>query len=248
MQFKQLLSSLRKYRTVLGLAIVALSIGCLDGRIALRSSLAQADDTWTDREAAGDDELDIGVSGDDAASESASRHNRVTGAVKVPPGTAEHIYRDLIQTLERAYRKSRYPVVDVYRDWDRVNNAPFHSYSHGRRLLNTYRNATALAYRKFEHAGKLPAGSVIATDSFAVDEGGNVLPGPLFLMEKMPPGFNYVSGDWRFTQINSDSTIAGQTRGTHAAAVAHCVRCHLAAAKTDFLFFPPSGYRTKPDN
>jgi len=60
---------------------------------------------------------------------------------------------------------------------------------------------------RFEAAGRLPVGSVIAKDSFSVTETGGILLGPLFVMEKMPAGFNPASGDWRYTLIQPDGRI-----------------------------------------
>lgn len=191
----------------------------------------------------GEDELNIGVPDASSGDRGPSRHDRVPDAMRIPPGTAEHIYRDLMAKLAAAYEKSGEPIAAIYQKWLRANTAPYHSYSHGRRLLNNYVNETGKAYIEFENAGELPAGSIVAKDSFAVDANGKVLSGPLFLMEKMPKGFNYVSGDWRFTQINADGTLVGQTKGANAAAVDHCVHCHLAAEKTDYLFFIPEEYR-----
>ena len=34
----------------------------------------------------------------------------------------------------------------------------------------------------------MPIGAIIAKDSFAVDQSGAFMPGPLFIMEKMPVG------------------------------------------------------------
>jgi hypothetical protein len=48
-------------------------------------------------------------------------------------------------------------------------------------------------YLNFKDAGKLPTGAGIAKDSFAVAKNRKFIAGPLFLMEKMPPGFNYLA-------------------------------------------------------
>lgn len=208
------------------------------------ASLAYSDTTSTGPDARGDEELEAGgfVPGSGGPSQ---QHDRVPDAVVVPPGTAEHIYRDLIYSLGKEYAKSGDPIAAAYQKWRRANTAPYHSYSHGRRLLNNYVNAVGEDYLKFEQAGTMPVGTVVAKDSFAVDEAGKVLPGPLFLMEKMAPGFNYVSGDWRFSMIRPDGTLVGRTKEENAAAVDYCVRCHLAAQKNDYLFFIPGAYRPR---
>lgn len=69
---------------------------------------------------------------------------------------------------------------------------PYLSATHGNHYIDKYANQTGRAYG----GGKrLPVGSVIAKDSFSVTETGGILLGPLFVMEKMPAGFSYVSGD-----------------------------------------------------
>jgi len=72
-----------------------------------------------------------------------------------------------------------------------------------------------------------------------------VAPGPLFLMEKMPAGFNYVSGDWRYTMIMPDGRIFGVTKGENAERVEYCITCHLAREDNDHLFFVPEAFRVK---
>ena len=70
--------------------------------------------------------------------------------------------------------------------------------------------------------------------------GGDVLTGGLGLMEKMAPGFNPQSRDWRYTMVLSDGTIFGTTKGENAQRVEFCIECHQAAGdENDHLFFIP---------
>ena len=62
-------------------------------------------------------------------------------------------------------------------------------------------------------------------------------------MAKMPQGFNYVSGDWKFTLVKPDGTLFGETRGPGAERVQYCVACHLARERYDHLYFIPRQYR-----
>jgi len=86
-------------------------------------------------------------------------------------------------------------------------------------------------------------GSIIAKDSLAVTDDNKILPGPLFLMEKMPAGFNYVSGDWRYTMVMPDGSMFGTTNGVGSDNVKFCIACHLAVEAQDHLYFPPKQYR-----
>ena len=133
-----------------------------------------------------------------------------------------------------------------YRSWRRYNSAPYLSATHGNLYINNYVNEAGAAYGRFEAAGTLPVGSIVAKDSFVVERDGSVQPGPLFVMEKMAQGFNYVSGDWRYSQIMPDGVVFGETRGEAADRVAFCIGCHLAVERQDHLFFVPVPYRVAP--
>jgi len=171
------------------------------------------------------------------------RHFRVKDAIRLSGGKAERIYLEHKRDMAQRYRLSKLPAAGKYQKWRRYNQVPYPSAAHGNRYLNNYANETAAAYGRFEKAGRLPVGSVIAKDSFAVSRSGVLQPGPLFLMEKMPDGFNYVSGDWRHTMIMPDGSLFGTTKGEGAERVEFCISCHLAVERQDHLFFIPKRYR-----
>lgn len=180
------------------------------------------------------------ISGDPAKPR---RHFRVRNAARLEPDEAERIYQEIGEDLAASYALSGHEAAREYRSWRRYNRAPYPSATHGRRQLSNYANAVAADYGRFERAGRLPAGAVIAKDSFAVTKDGAVRPGPLFLMEKMPKGFNYVSGDWRYTMIMPDGSVYGTTKGTNAERVEYCIACHLARESQDHLYFVPEAFR-----
>ncbi len=168
------------------------------------------------------------------------RHFRVANPKFLGPREAEAIYRRLRGRMKAGYALSGRRVYD---GWRRYNRAPYLSATHGRRYVNNYANPRAAAYGRFEGAGRLPVGAIVAKDSFTVTEDGEISPGPLFLMEKMPKGFNYASGDWRYTAIMPDGSVLGVTGGENAAAVEYCIGCHLAVESQDHLYFPPPKMR-----
>lgn len=174
------------------------------------------------------------------------RHYRIRRPARLAPDAAEEIYRELADQLVAGYGPTGHPVARDYRAWRRYNTAPYLSATHGNLYINNYANETAEAYGEFENAGVLPVGSIIAKDSFVVARDGEVRPGPLFIMEKMPKGFNYVSSDWRYTQINPDGEFFGETHGDGAERVEYCIGCHLAVEQQDHLFFIPGPYRVAP--
>jgi hypothetical protein len=171
------------------------------------------------------------------------RHFRVRNPVKLSRQEAQSIYEIAQNALEVGYQRSGHPAAGAYLTWRRYNTAPYPSLTHGNHYLNNYANDTALAYRQFEDAGTMPVGSVIAKDSFSVTQSKAIVLGPLFIMEKMPSGFNYVSGDWKYTLIQPDGSVFGETRGANAERIEYCIACHLAASQKDHLYFIPEDYR-----
>lgn len=181
-----------------------------------------------------------GISGD---RESPRRHFRLRDPAKLGPEQAESIYRIAVSALSTGYARSDNPSAREYLQWRRHNTAPYLSSRHGNHYLNNYANPAARDYGQFEKAGELPVGSIIAKDSFSVTDTGGILLGPLFLMEKMPAGFNYVSGDWKYTLIQPDGRVLGETNGPGSARVDYCIACHLAVEHQDHLYFIPPAYR-----
>ncbi len=174
------------------------------------------------------------------------RHFRITNSAGLSPAEAEATYADLRPILAQGYGRTGDPAISSYQSWTRYNTAPYASMTHGRRYVSNYANVTAQAYGKYEDAGRLPVGSVLAKDSFVVTEDGEVRPGPLFVMEKMASGFNYVTGDWRYSMITAEGDLAGKTGGFGAQRVEFCIACHLAREAYDHLYFIPRAYRAKP--
>ena len=175
-----------------------------------------------------------------------TRHFRVERPAELSDADAISIYDRILDDMVASYRLSRLPYTETYRTWRRYNTVPYLSSHHGNRYLNNYGNVLADAYGKYEDVGTLPAGAVVVKDSFAVTDRGDVFTGPLFVMEKMAPGFNPAGRDWRYTMIMPDGSLFGTTNGDGAARVEFCVTCHQAAGdKQDHLFFLPQEYRRR---
>ena len=155
-------------------------------------------------------------------------------------------YQDIVGRLQEGYAKSSHPVVAAYINWKRYNRVPYTSDTHGGRFVNNFANDTAKTYGKFEKAGVMPVGSVLAKNSFAVTPQRKVEAGPLFLMEKMAAGFNHKDGNWSYTIIMPNGAIFGTSKGKNAAGVQFCADCHGGVAdKQDSLFFLPEEYRLR---
>ena len=124
-------------------------------------------------------------------------------------------------------------------DWGVFNTVAYKSWTHGGRFVNNFANGVAAAsYGTMEEGGAMPVGSVLAKDSFAVTGKGMVVPGPLFVMEKMPGGFNADSEDWRYTLVMPNGKIIGTTDGAGSGNVAFCIDCHVYAERDSMLFIP----------
>ena len=171
------------------------------------------------------------------------RHFRVEHSANLRGEEAERVYAELKNDMAQRYQLSRLPAASEDQGWTRYNRVPYRGAGHGRRFLNTYANELGRAHGRFEKAGRLPVGSVVAKDSITVTDDGVTSPGPLFLMEKMADGFNYVSGDWRYTMIMPDGSVFGTTKGEGAERVEFCIPCHLAAERHDHLHFLPKRFR-----
>jgi hypothetical protein len=176
------------------------------------------------------------ISGDP---ENPRRHYRVRNPASLSGAEAERIYRIALPSLTLGYRGSGNPHARAYPQWRRHNRVPYLSRTHGNHYLSNYTNELADKYSLAEEAPVMPPGAVIAKDSFSMTPSGEILLGPLFLMEKMQPDFSPVSGDWRYTMVRPDGRVLGTTGGKGSERVSYCITCHLAREANDHLYFVP---------
>ena len=171
-------------------------------------------------------------------------HFTVERPAALEPAEAEAIYRRMADKMVSGYRLSRNGHASLYAKWQRYNASPYPSATHGSRYVNNYGNARTRSYATPISPMIMPEGAVLAKDSFSVDMDGNVYPGPLFLMEKMAPGFDPEAQDWRYSMIMPDGSFFGVTGGDDDDHVRFCVTCHEAAGdENDHLFFVPEAFR-----
>ena len=161
-------------------------------------------------------------------------------------GEARKAYDCLVKDLVAGYGKSGLTVAGHYKDWKNYSSQPYVSDTHGGRYVNNYGNTTAGNYGKYEAAGRMPVGAILAKDSFDAKANGKLAAGPLFLMEKMPAGFKKVSGNWRYTMVLPNGQVFGTTNGAGSAKMDFCYECHMAVAEEqDSLMFLPDEYRVR---
>lgn len=128
--------------------------------------------------------------------------------------------------------------------WRRFSTQFFRS-EHGR-YLEVLGNPLAAEYgRRWEDSIPLPVGAIVKKHSFTVRQSGQVMFGPQFTMEKLPPGTAPQANDWRFALIDGNGVTIGETGGRNSDSVAFCVTCHRSAWRQDFLFFVPPAYRPR---
>lgn len=173
------------------------------------------------------------------------RHFRANPA-DLTSADAITIYDRIKTEMSKAYKQSGSEIAEDYTSWTRHNTAPYLSATHGNRFVNNYANTIARDYANLDAVESLPQGSILAKDSFEVTKDGDVLTGPLALMEKMEPGFNPQSRDWRYTMILPDGSVFGITNAQGSDRVQFCIECHVAAGDdADNLFYVPERFRVK---
>ena len=146
--------------------------------------------------------------------------------------------------MKTAYANSGNKYAAVFLNWKNYAKRPYVSATHGERFVMNYANEKASNYGKYEKAGKMAPGAVLAKNSFTVNGKGQVATGPLFLIEKHNAGFNRNTLDWQYTMIMPDGQIPGTTNGKGNASVKFCYECHdAAAADQDAMMFLPEEVR-----
>ncbi len=156
---------------------------------------------------------------------------------------AQKHYQSLIRRMSRGYAAAQMDLIRNYQNWPLFNDAPYISATHGQRYVNSYANRMAHNYGTLQEGEELPAGSVLAKDSMTVTDEGNIHPGALFVMEKLPEGTNQETADWRYIMVMPDGSLFGDTMGFRASEVDYCHVCHEAVADRDYTFYVPEEYR-----
>ena len=101
-------------------------------------------------------------------------------------------------------------------------------------------NEKGKGYLKWEDAGVLPEGAVVAKPTIVGKANGTAKVGPLFIMEKMAKGWNKDSLDWKYTMILANGKTWGVTGGQNSNGMKFCADCHNAMGEdTDRASFPP---------
>ena len=170
------------------------------------------------------------------------------GGVAITEQEARDAYKCAWREMRDGYAKSDHPIAARYADWKLFSNTPYISENHGNRYVNNHANEIAAPlYKDYEQAAALPVGSILTKDAFVVNKNGRVVFGALQTMEKMPPGFNPESFDWRYSLILPDGRMFGTTGGDGSATVKFCHECHNKQLEhtANPLLFLPDEYRVR---
>jgi len=156
-----------------------------------------------------------------AACDQGNAGDELTGA------EAAAVYDCLKADLHAGYKKGNkrwIPKghVEDYRGWTLASAFPAAPGFHGNRFLVTYVNAIgAEEYLKYKDENvSIPAGTLIAKESFEVGDDGKVKKGPLFLMEKVAAGKSPETDDWYYMMVSA----GGVPQAVNV--ISACSECH----------------------
>ncbi len=141
---------------------------------------------------------------------------------------AQAVYDCIAADLHAGYMKGDKKWIPAefvrdYRNWTSANTLPANPGFHGGRFLLTRINDIgAEEYLKFaEDNVNIPAGTVIAKESFAVSAAGKVKPGPLFFMQKVAAGVSPETDDWYYM------AVAPNGKPMAVPVMTACNECHI---------------------
>jgi len=134
--------------------------------------------------------------------------------------------------MAQCYAQNGHEVGSNYRDWTVSSTRPAVAGPHSNRLLQTFANDIAAEqYLEFETEGvEMPAGSVLAKESFALEDGKGVI-GPLFIMTKLEEGASPETDDWRYGGLTNSGDEMRVSQS-------FCHDCHVRWEAQDSLAYP----------
>ena len=140
---------------------------------------------------------------------------------------AQAAFACLAGGLTATFADSSHHLARQFAAWTRVDRAPFKVAALDGRYAAVYANPRALTADTVRVGldRAFAAGSTLAIPSFSVAGDGTVEPGPLYLVEKMQPGFDPLRGNWRYTRIATDGTIEAVSNGRNADTITLCAEC-----------------------
>lgn len=117
-----------------------------------------------------------------------------------------------------------------WRQWSKTTPTPYFSREHGNRWVTIYFDDLADTSDQSTSAPFADCSKIIKVHFTGVT---GATPRKLFLMAKMPSGFDPDHGDWWYGNFNATAGAAMIEEG----AVKACITCHQRASSTDYVFF-----------
>jgi len=121
---------------------------------------------------------------------------------------AMSVYECIADDLYAGYQKNDKDFIDPsfvknYRDWTLASSVPGAPGFHGGRFLMTFVSEPGdTEYLKYKDEDvNIPAGTLIAKESFLVTDEGKVRKGPLFLMQKVAAGVSPETMGWYYMAV-----------------------------------------------
>lgn len=144
----------------------------------------------------------------------------------------EALYDCIEAAMAERYAAEGDEIGSGYRDWQVTSTRPAVAGPHGERFLQTFANDTAAEqYLKFEEEfDRMPAGSVLAKESFTLNDGAAQV-GPLFIMTKLAEGAAPDHGDWFYAALQPNGKAMNVSQ-------AFCSDCHLNWEYRDSVAYP----------
>ncbi len=132
---------------------------------------------------------------------------------ELTPDEAQGVYDCIKESLVAGYQKGNKrwvpkSIVDDYRSWVLASKYPAAPGFHGGRFLMTYVNPTgADSYMEYkEEDVVVPSGTILAKESFNINDEGKVRKGPLFIMQKVEKGKSPKTDDWYYMMVAPNGT------------------------------------------
>ena len=160
-------------------------------------------------------------------------------AADLTAAEAQAVYDCLAADMHAGYNKGSkrwIPASHVsdYRNGKLANVAPAAPGFHGDRFLMTWVNDVGHAeyVRYADERGPMPAGTLIAKESFSVNDKGEARAGPLFIMEKVAAGTSPESNDWHYMMVAPNGVPQA------VPVMQACHACHAGFEGSDGLGYP----------
>ncbi len=169
-------------------------------------------------------------------------HVRIKSPAKLNHDEANAVYDQIKQQMAAGYALSSKAPAKTYQEWRQFSSAPYLSSGHGNRYISNFGNELSSSYADLDEGSQMPAGAILAKDSFTVTGDKQVFPGALFLMEKLSEDLSPETGNWRYVMILPEGSVFGDTTGGNPESMEFCHDCHQQVEGTDFLFGIPSRY------